>query len=73
LFYGFHSERQDLVWDNAIGILPQPLLNGTEETYRLGDSAAKDSAEGSERSAKVTVYYTEDAGHKVAHFFKRAT
>jgi len=22
--------------------------------------------------AKVTVYYTEEAGHKVAHFFKRA-
>lgn len=35
--------------------------------------AGKDIAEGAEKSAKVTVYYTEDAGHKVAHFFKRSS
>jgi hypothetical protein len=50
--------------------------DGAEETYRLTDSAAKDAgqdiAEGADKSAKVTVYYTEEAGHKVAHFFKRA-
>lgn len=50
--------------------------NGAEETYRLTDSAAKDAGKditaGSEKSAKVTVYYTEEAGHKVAHFFRRA-
>lgn len=48
--------------------------DGTEETFRLTDSAAKDAgkdiAKGSEKSAKVTVYYTEHAGRKVAHFFK---
>jgi hypothetical protein len=48
--------------------------DGTEETYHLTDRAAKDAgkdiAKGSERSAKVTVYYTETAGRKVAHFFK---
>jgi len=48
--------------------------DGTEETYHLTDRAAKDAgkgiAEGSEKSAKVTVYYTEQAGRKVAHFFK---
>jgi hypothetical protein len=47
---------------------------GTEETYHLTDRAAKDAgqdiAKGSEKTAKVTVYYTESAGHKVAHFFK---
>ena len=50
--------------------------NGTEETYRLTDSAAKDAGkditEGAEKSTKVTIYYTEEGGRKLAHFFKRA-
>ena len=50
--------------------------DGTEETYqfagRAASKAGKDIAEGSEKSAKVTVYYTEKAGHRVAHFFKKA-
>ena len=49
--------------------------DGTQETYRLTDSAAKDAgkdiAKGSAKSTKVTVYYTDEAGHKVAHFFKK--
>ena len=48
--------------------------DGAEETYHLTERAAKDAgkdiAKGSEKSAKVTVYYTEQAGRKVAHFFK---
>jgi hypothetical protein len=50
--------------------------DGTEETYRLAESGAKDVgkdiAAGAEKSAKVTVYYTQESGHKVAHFFKKA-
>lgn len=50
--------------------------DGADETYRLTDSAARDAgtdiAGGTEQSAKVTVYYTEEAGRKVAHFFRRA-
>ena len=50
--------------------------DGSKETFRLTDGAAKDAgkdiAEGSEKGGKVTVYYTEEAGHKLAHFFKRA-
>lgn len=49
---------------------------GVEETYDLSDHAAqdagKDVAEGSERTAKVTVYYAEKGGRKIAHFFKAA-
>ena len=49
--------------------------DGTEETYRLADRAVKDTGkdigEGAEKSAKVTVYYTEEGGHKVAHFLKK--
>jgi len=48
--------------------------DGAEETYHLTEHAAKDAgkdiAKGSEKSAKVTVYYTEVGGRKVAHFFK---
>jgi hypothetical protein len=50
--------------------------NGVEETFRLTDAAArdaeKDAAKGARKSGKVTIYYTEKAGHKVAHFLKRA-
>jgi hypothetical protein len=49
---------------------------GAEESYRLTDEAAKDAgkdlAEAGKKGGKVTVYYTEEAGHKIAHFFKRA-
>jgi hypothetical protein len=48
--------------------------DGAEETFHLTDHAAKDAGkgvgEGVEKSGKVTVYYTEKAGRKVAHFFK---
>jgi hypothetical protein len=47
--------------------------DGVESTFRLTDHAAKDGGkdigEEVEKGAKVTVYYTEDAGKKVAHFF----
>lgn len=48
--------------------------DGTVETFKLTDHAAedtsKDVAKGAAKSAKVTVYYTEDAGKKIAHFFE---
>jgi hypothetical protein len=48
--------------------------SGAEETYRLGDRCARDTGKDIEEAAKksvnVTVYYSEEAGHKVAHFFK---
>ena len=62
--------------DRGAKTLAVQTENGTKESYRLTDSAARDAgkdiAKGSEKSTKVTVYYTEEAGHKVAHFFKRA-
>jgi hypothetical protein len=49
--------------------------DGTEQTFKLADHAAEDSASdldrAAEHSAKVTVYYTQDAGKKVAHFFEK--
>jgi hypothetical protein len=50
--------------------------DGTEETYHIADHATRDTAKdigkGTEKAAKVTVYYTEEGGRKVAHFFKKA-
>ena len=61
--------------DRGAKTLAVKTADGTAETFRLTGSAAKDAgkdvAEGSEKSAKVTVYYTEEGGHKVAHYFKK--
>ena len=49
--------------------------DGVDSTFRLTDHAAKDGGkdidEGLEKGTKVTVYYTEDAGKKMAHFFEK--
>ena len=62
--------------DRGAKTLAVKTADGTEEVYRMTDSAARDAGKGigtgAEKSAKVTVYYTEEAGHKVAHFFKKA-
>ena len=48
--------------------------DGTEHTFKLADRAAedagKDVGKAVEKSAHVTVYYTEEAGKKIAHFFE---
>jgi arginine repressor len=47
--------------------------DGTEKTFDFTETAGKDmgKAAGADagKGAKVSVYYTEDAGKKVAHFF----
>jgi ABC-type oligopeptide transport system substrate-binding subunit len=62
--------------DRGAKTLAVKTADGAEVTFRLTDSAAKsagtDIKEGAEKSAKVTVYYTEEGGRKVAHFFKWA-
>jgi hypothetical protein len=48
--------------------------HGAEETYHLTEQAAKtagiDTAKATQKGAKVSLYYTEDAGKKIAHFFE---
>jgi preprotein translocase subunit YajC len=47
--------------------------DGTEKTFEYTANASKDmgeaTGEGVEKGGKVTVYYTEEAGKKIAHFF----
>lgn len=49
--------------------------DGVDHAFDMTGHAAADAgkatAEGVTKGAKVTVYYTEEAGKKVAHFFKR--
>ena len=53
--------------------------DGTKETFEVADHATVDtgkgvarySARGAKKGEHVTVYYTEEAGKKIAHGFKR--
>jgi arginine repressor len=48
--------------------------DGTVQTFDMAEHATKDAGEdvgkGAKKSAKITVYYTEKAGKKIAHFFE---
>ncbi len=49
--------------------------DGTEQTFSVVGKDTKESAEAigkdADKTGKVTVYYTEQGGKKVAHFFKK--
>jgi hypothetical protein len=65
-----------LHFDSAAKTTAVKTADGTEETYRLSSHATVDTAhdvyKATVKSAKVTIYYTEDAGKKTAHFIKAA-
>jgi hypothetical protein len=58
--------------DHAAKTVTVKTADGAEETYHLTDRAVKESGKGLEKAGKVTVYYTDDAGKKVVHFFKQS-
>src|SRR5580700_7715453 len=49
--------------------------DGTKETFKMtghaADDAGKDIGKWTEKTTHVTVYYTEEAGKKTAHFFEK--
>ena len=48
--------------------------NGTTETLRLTDRAAAEATDVAATGAtKIIVYYSDEKGHKTAHFFKKAS
>jgi hypothetical protein len=61
--------------DRASKTIAVKTGDGTEDTFKLSGRAAadagKDIAKGTEKTTKVTVYYTEEAGKKTAHFFEK--
>jgi Cu/Ag efflux protein CusF len=60
--------------DRGAKTIAVKTADGSEETFHMTDVAAKDTgkdiAAGTDKSVKVTVYYTEKAGVKTAHFVK---
>ncbi len=46
------------------------MAEGGEETYHLTNQAVHETGKGLKTGVKVTVYYTEEAGKKIAHYFK---
>jgi hypothetical protein len=47
------------------------LADGTSQTLRLTDRAAADVGRDVDSAAGVVVYYADDAGHQVAHYFRK--
>lgn len=68
------SEGEITKFDRGARTMTVKTADGTEETFRLTGHAAadagKDTADAAKKSSHVTVYYSEEAGRKVAHFFK---
>lgn len=68
------SEGTITAFDRAAKTMTIKTADGAEETYRLGAHAAQDAGKDTDDAAKktshATVYYSQEAGHKVAHFFK---
>jgi hypothetical protein len=55
---------------HAAGVVK--TADGTEKTFELtgkaAEDAGKDTGKGIAKGAKVTVYYTDEGGKKVAHY-----
>ena len=60
--------------DKGAKTIVMKSADGTEKAFECTDNAAKDvgkeTGKGIEKGTKVTVYYTEEVGKKIAHFFE---
>jgi hypothetical protein len=56
--------------DRAAKTVTVKTAEGGEEVYHLTDQAVHETGKGLKTGGKVTIYYTEDGGKKVAHYFK---
>ena len=60
--------------DRGAKTLAVKTADGAEATYKITDhavvDAGKDTGKAVAKASKVTVYYTEEGGKKVVHFFK---
>ncbi len=57
--------------DRAKKELTVKLPDGSKQTLRLTDRAAREADEAATEASSVMVYYTNDAGDRIVHFFKR--
>jgi uncharacterized membrane protein len=58
--------------DHGAKTVAVKTAEGAEETYHLTARAMKESGKGLDKAGKVTVFYSEEAGKKVVHFFKES-
>jgi hypothetical protein len=60
--------------DRGAKTIAVKTADGAEATYKVTDhavvDAGKDTGKAVTKASKVTVYYTEEGGKKIAHFFK---
>ena len=60
--------------DRGAKTIAVKTADGTVQTFKMAPHAAEDAGKevgkGTEKAAKVTVYYTEETGKKIAHFFE---
>jgi hypothetical protein len=56
--------------DHAAKTVTVKTAEGAEETYHLTGNAVRETGKGLDKTGKVTIYYTEEGGKKIAHFFK---
>jgi hypothetical protein len=56
--------------DHAAKTVTVKTAEGGEEVYHLTDKAMHETAKGLKEGSKTTVYYTEEAGKKIGHYFK---
>jgi hypothetical protein len=56
--------------DHAAKTVTVKTAEGGEEVYHLTDKAVHETGKGLKTGGKMTIYYTEDAGKKIAHYFK---
>ncbi len=56
--------------DQGAKTVTAKTAEGGEETYHLTDHAVHETGKGLKMGGKMTVYYTDEAGKKIAHYFK---
>jgi len=56
--------------DHGAKTVTVKTAEGAEETYHLTGNAVVETGKGLDKTGKVTIYYTEEGGKKIAHFFK---
>jgi len=56
--------------DHGAKTVTVKTADGAEETYHMTGSAIKETGKTLDKGGKVTIYYTEEGGKKIGHFFK---
>ena len=57
--------------DRGRGEITVRYSNGRAEAFKLTERATAEAGSTAPAGTKVTIYYSDEHGHKVAHFFKK--